>query len=108
MGGFTEIHSFFFFFFFFFASDAMFIFQGYQHRLELKSAYGRMCGEPAFTNLTEEFTGTIDYIWAGSGLEVSNVLNPITKEACNGKVCGYCYALSLLLLPMMAYPLVVP
>jgi CCR4-NOT transcription complex subunit 6 len=34
--------------------------------LPLRSVYGCMQGEPAFTNFTPDFTGTLDYIFASS------------------------------------------
>lgn len=54
--------------------------EGFSHSLALKSAYSSI-GEPAFTNYTPLFKGTIDYIWyRSSSLALTGLLGPISEE----------------------------
>ena len=55
-----------------------------KHELSLQSAYAespslRSTGEPAFTTYHSRFKGTVDYIWYGSGLNRTRVLEMIPK-----------------------------
>eukprot|EP01090_Pellita_catalonica_P021956 TRINITY_DN8364_c0_g1_i1.p1 TRINITY_DN8364_c0_g1~~TRINITY_DN8364_c0_g1_i1.p1 ORF type:complete len:787 (-),score=118.37 TRINITY_DN8364_c0_g1_i1:74-2434(-) len=71
--------------------------KGMKHNLGLQSAYSLMGNEPAFTNYTDSFVGTLDYIfYTQQYLTSTKVLQPVYEKDVleqfgalpNGKMCS--------------------
>jgi len=55
--------------------------KGFEHSLNLSSAYAVVTGEPLFTNYTDVFVGLLDFIWfSNATLHAEKVLVPHSEE----------------------------
>lgn len=55
--------------------------QGLRHNVGLKSSYGEVAGEPAFTNYTGDFVGVLDYVWySPQTLRVERILDTVDES----------------------------